>query len=168
MSQNEEKTFVCNLEDTDLFNCILNEVGEKDIESISQDLPITLDETIINCINASLVICLRNLKDKLETLEVQVKLSKYESGKWIIKNINIIVSKDVNDDLINSRINQCLKFVKKGCATDDSINFSIVKTESKEDLKHYKIKLLELNKWLDDIRDDKVKREKLFTLFKSF
>ncbi|MFX1572961.1 MAG: hypothetical protein ACFFB0_09435 [Promethearchaeota archaeon] len=167
MNQNEEKIFVCNLDDTNLFNCILNEVGEKDLDIISQDLPVKHDETIINCVSASLVVCLRNLKDKLETLEVQVKLSKYENGNWIINHINVIVSEDVSDDLINSRINQCLKFIKRGCATDESINFSIIKSESKENLNNYEIKLLELNKWLDNLRDDKKKKERLFTLFKN-
>ena len=167
MSENEEKIFKCNLNDTNLFNCILNEVGEGDLNSISIDSPKIMDETIINCINASLIVCLRNIKEELELPRIQVKTLKTKSGNWIINQINVIVNEQINDELIYSRINQCLKFVNKGCNNDDSIKFSIIKSEDKEDLKNYKIKLLELNQWLKNIRDDKSKKEKLFTLFRD-
>ncbi len=167
MSENEERTFECNLNDTNLFNCILNEVGESDLNGLSKNSPIIMDETIINCINASLVVCLRNEKEELEFPELKIQTSKTENGKWMINEINVIASEQINEDLIYSRINQCLKFVKKGCDIDDSIKFSIIKSNEREDLKNYKIELLELNKWLNNIRDDKSKKEKLFTLFKD-
>ena len=167
MSKNEEMTFECNLNDTNLFNCILNEVGERDLNGLSKNSQIIMDETIINCINASLVVCLRNEKEELAFPEVKVQTSKTENGKWIINEINVIVNEQINENLIYSRISQCLKFVKKGCDIDDSIKFSIIKSKEREDLKNYKIELLELNKWLNNIRDDKSKKEKLFTLFKD-
>jgi len=167
MSKNEERTFECNLNDTNLFNCILNEVGEDTLNGLSKNSQIIMDETIINCINASLVVCLRNEKEELEFPEVKVKTSKTENGKWFIHEINVIVKEQINEDLIYSRINQCLKFVKKGCDIDDSIKFSLIISKEREDLKKYKIELIELNKWLNNIRDDKSKKEKLFNLFKN-
>lgn len=166
MSENEERAFECNLNDTNLFNCILNEVGESDFNGLSKNSQI-MDEAMINCINASLIVCLRNKKEELEFPEVKVQTSKTENGKWIINEINVIASEQINENLIYSRINQCLKFVKKGCDIDDSIKFSVIKSKEREDLKNYKIELLELNKWLNNIRDDKSKKEKLFTLFKN-
>jgi len=167
MSENEERTFDCNLNDTNLFNCILNEVGENNLNGLSENSQISMDETMINCINASLAVCLRNKKEELEFPEVKVKTYKTESGKWMIKEINVITNEQLNEDLIYSRINQCLKFVKKGCDVDDSIEFSIIKLKEREDLKKYKIELIKLNKWLNNIRDDKSKKEKLFTLFRD-
>ncbi|MFX1313165.1 MAG: hypothetical protein ACFFHD_11215 [Promethearchaeota archaeon] len=167
MNKHEEKTFKCNLDDSNLFNCILNEVGGKDLDVILEDLPVIMDETIINCINASLIVCLRNVKKELGSLNVQVKLLRVKDRNWIISQINIIVSDNINDDILTSRINQCLKFLKRGCASDESIKFSIIKSESKEDLSYYKVKLLELNEWLANIREDNIKKENLFSLFKN-
>ena len=167
MSEDEIKIFNCDLNDSNLFNCILNEVGEKDLNSISTNASITHDKTYINCINASLVTCLRNNKDQLEFPQVQIKVKKTEKNDWLIKQINIIVNKQSDDTLILKRINQCLKFVKKGCSLDNSIQLSVIHSEIKEDLKYFKVKLTEVKHLLQEIRDDKSKKENLFSIFKK-
>ena len=167
MSENDEKIFECNLNDTNLFNCILNEVGEKDLNLLSDSAPSLPDKTYINCINASLVNCLKNNKEELEFPQVQLQIIKDESEEWLINQINIIVDTQFDDDLITERINQCLKFVKKACTIDESIQLSIIYTEIKDNLKYYKIKLNEINQLLQEVKNDNSKKEELFSLFKK-
>lgn len=163
--QEEEKTFSCDLNDKNLFNCILEEVGEAELNSLSISVPIIHDKTYVNCLNASLVTCLRNNREELDFPEVQLQIKKLESGDWIIKQINIIVNRLFDDNLIYERINQCLKFVKKSCDIDDSIQLSVIHSEIKEDLKYYKVELRKINQLLQEVRDDKLKKEKLFSIF---
>ncbi len=167
MDEDELNVFECDLNDTNLFNCILEEVGEADIDTLSTATPKIPDKTLINCLNASLVNCLRNNREELDFPHVQLKTIKNESGDWLIKQINIIVDKYFDDDLISERINQCLKFVRRACIIDDSIQLSIVQSEIKEDLKYYKVKLTEINQLLENVRDDKSKKDKLFSLFRD-
>ncbi|MFX0023828.1 MAG: hypothetical protein ACFE9S_15995 [Candidatus Hermodarchaeota archaeon] len=167
MNENEVNVFQCDLNDSNLFNCILEEVGEKDIDTLTTSTPSLSNKTFINCLNASLVNCLRNYKQELDFPQVQLKTIKNEEGEWLIKEINIIGDKQFNDDLINQRINQCLKFVRRACNLDDSIQLSIIESEIKEELKYYKIQLTKINDLLEDIRDDKSKKEKLFALFNN-
>jgi len=165
--EKEQRTFSCDLDDTNLFNCILTEVGEEDLNSLLISAPTMPDKTYINCINASLVTCLRNNREELDFPEVQLQIEKKESGDWVINKINIIVDKLFDDNLINERINQCLKFVKKSCDVDDSIQLSVIHSEIKDDLKYYKIELLKINQLLQEIKTDKSKKEALFSLFKN-
>jgi hypothetical protein len=167
MYENETKTFNCDLNKTNLFSCILDEVGEKDINTLSTTAPVIHDKTYINCINASLVTCLRNNRKELDFPQIQLQIIRSEGGDWLIKQINIIVDKQIDDDLIYERINQCLKFVKKGCSIDDSIRLSIIHSETKQDLKYYKVKLTEMEHLLQQVRDDKSKKEKLFSIFRD-
>ena len=167
MNEDESKTFNCDLNDSNLFNCILDEVGEKDLDSLSTTVSISQDKTYINCMNASLVTCLRNNRKELDFPQVQLKISKDENGDWVIKQINLIVDKQFNDALIFERINQCLKFVKKGCNLDSSIQLSVIQPEIREDLKYFKIKLTEVSQLLQEIRDEKSKKENLFSIFKD-
>lgn len=167
MDESEKKIFECDLNDTNLFNCILEEVGEEDVKTISTSTPLVQDKTFLNCLNASLVNCLRNNKEVLDFPRVQLKIIKNESGDWLINQINIIVDKQFNDDLLYERINQCLKFVNRACKIDDSIQFSIIQSEFKEDLKYYKVKLTEIDQLFKQIRDDKSKKEKLFSIFRN-
>ncbi|MFW9876922.1 MAG: hypothetical protein ACFFG0_27830, partial [Candidatus Thorarchaeota archaeon] len=149
------------------FNCILDELGEKDLNSLSTTASLIQDKTYLNCINASLVTCLRNNRDQLEFSQVQLKIKKNEEGNWLIKQINIIVDRQFDDGLLFEKINQCLKFVKKGCNFDNSIQLSVIQSEIKEDLKYFKVKLKEVNQLLQEIRDDKSKKENLFSIFKN-
>lgn len=167
MHESEIRIFDCDLNDTNLFNCILNEVGEKDLNTLSTNASIMHDKSFINCINASLVTCLRNNREELDLPHIKLQISKNESGEWLIKQINIIVPKQFDENLITERINQCLKFLKKGCNVDDSIQLSVIHSEIKEDLKYYKVKLTEVNRLLQEIRDDKSKKTKLFSLFRK-
>ncbi|NVM34858.1 MAG: hypothetical protein HWN81_04635 [Candidatus Lokiarchaeota archaeon] len=163
----DEKIFECNLNDTNLFNCILNEVGEKDLSLLSDSAPSLSNKTYINCINASLVNCLKNNKEELEYPQVQLQIIKDESEEWLINQINIIVNTQFDDNLIIERINQCLKFVKKACKIDESIQLSIIHSEIKENLKYYKLKLNEVNQLLQEVKNDKSKKVELFSLFKN-
>ncbi len=165
MDENELNVFECDLNDSNLFSCILEEVGEIDINTMSKDIAKLPDKTFINCLNASLVNCLRINREELDFPNVQLKTQKSESGDILIKKISIIVDKHFNDELIYERINQCLKFVRNVCKIDDSIQLSIIQSEIKEDLKHYKVELTKINQLLDNIRDEKSKKEKLFSLF---
>lgn len=167
MDENEVRVFDCDLNDTNLFNCILEEVGEKDLNTLSTTAPIAHDKTYINCINASLVTCLRNNREELDFPQVQLHIIKNESGDWLVKQINIIVDKQFDDNLIYERINQCLKFVKKGCKIHDSIQLSVIHSEIKQDLKYYKVELTEINQLIQQVRDDKSKKEKLFSIFRD-
>ncbi|UCC19416.1 MAG: hypothetical protein JSV62_15140 [Promethearchaeota archaeon] len=167
MNEDEIKIFNCDLNDTNLFNCILDEVGENDLNSLSTTTSTVYDKTYINCINASLVTCLRNNRDSLEFPQVQLQITKNHRGEMLINQINIIVDKRFDDDLIFERINQCLRFVKKGCSLDDSVQLSIIQPEIKNDLKYFKVKLTEVSQLLQEIRDDKSKKENLFSIFKE-
>lgn len=167
MKENEIRIFNCDLNDTNLFNCILDELGEKDLNSLSITASKVQDKTYFNCINASLVTCLRKNREELDFPQVQLQTIRSESGYWLVKQINIIVDRQIDDALVYERINQCLKFVKRGCSIDDSIQLSVIHSEVKEDLKHYKVKLLEINQILEEIKDDKTKKEKLFSLFRN-
>ncbi|MFX1303655.1 MAG: hypothetical protein ACFFBV_03840 [Promethearchaeota archaeon] len=167
MDESEIRVFECDLNESNLFSCILNELDEKDLNTLSTDVSIIHDKSYINCINASLVTCLRNNREELDFPRVELQITRNESGDWIIKQINIVVEKQFDDDLIFERINQCLKFLKKGCNIDDSIQLSVIHSEIKEDLKYYKIKLLETNRLLQEIRDDKSKKENLFSIFRK-
>ncbi len=167
MDKNESNIFECDLNNSNLFSCILEEVGETDINTLATTTPILPDKTFINCLNASLVNCLRNNSEELDFPRVQLKTITNESGDVLIKQINIIVDKVFNDDLINKRINQCLKFVRKACKIDDSIQLSMIQSEIKEDLKYYKVELTKINHLLESIKEDKFKKEKLFSLFKN-
>jgi hypothetical protein len=166
MDENTVKVFDCDLNDNNLFSCILEEVGETDINVISATSRIP-DKTFINCLNASLVNCLRNNRKELDFPSVQLQTIKKESGDWLIKQISISVNKKFDDDLIYQKINQCLKFVKRACKLDDSIQFSFIQPEIKENLKHYKVQLAEINQLLENIRDDESKKVKLFSLFRN-
>jgi len=167
MNENETRIFDCDLNDTNLFSCILEDIGEVDISTISANAPIIKNKTYINCINASLVTCLRNNREELDFPKVQLKAEKNESGEWLIKQINIIVDKEFEDNLLFEKVNQCLKFVKKACILADTIQMSAITSETKEDLKYYKVKLLEINKLFQEIKDDKSKKEELFSLFRN-
>lgn len=167
MDKSEKKIFECDLNDNNLFNCILEEVGEEDVKTISTSTPLVQDKTFLNCLNASLVNCLRNNKEVLDFPHVQLQIVKNENDDWLINQINIIVDKQFNDDLIYERINQCLKFVNRACKINDSIQFSIIQSEFKEDLKYYKVKLTEIDQLFKQIRDDKSKKEKLFSIFRN-
>ena len=165
--EKEEKIFSCDLNDTNLFNCILDEVGEQNITYLSSSVSTLYDKTYINCINASLVTCLRNNREELDFPRIQLKTTKNESEELLIKHINIIVDKDFKDDLIRERINQCLKFVRKACTLNDSIQLSVIHSEVKEDLKYYKVELTKISQLLENIREDKTKKENLFSLFRD-
>jgi len=167
MDENELNVFECDLNDSSLFSCILEEVGEANIDRLSTATPILSNKTLINCINASLVNCLRNNREELDFPRVQLKILKIETGDFLIKHINIIVDKQFNDDLIFERINQCLKFVRRACIVDDSIQLSIIQSEIKEDFKYYKVELTKINQLLENIKDEKSKKEKLFSLFRD-
>lgn len=167
MSQDENKTFQCNLDDSNLFNCILEEVGDEDINRFSNSSQQISDKTLINCLNASLVNCLRINREELDFPNVQLKLAKSSDKNWLIKQINIIVDKQYNDNLLYDRINQCLKFVKKVCKIGENVQLSIIKSESKGDLNDYKVELKELNQLLDKIKKDKSGKEKLYSLFRD-
>lgn len=167
LNENKIKIFNCDLNDTNLFNCILNEVGEKDLDSLSSSAPMIQDRTYINCINASLVNCLRNNKEELDFPQVKLQIIKNENEDWLINQINIIVDKQIDDNLLNEKVNQCIKFVKKACRIDESIQLSMIHSEIKEDLKYYKFQLNEVNQLLKAIRDNKSKEDKLFSLFKK-
>jgi hypothetical protein len=167
MSQNETKTFDCDLNNTNLFSCILKEVGEKDLNTLSSSTEDVQNKTFVNCLNASLVNCLRLNKEELDFPKVKLQLARSGEKSWLIKQINIIVDKKLEDNLIFERINQCLKFVKHICKTGESIKFSIINLEIKENLKHYKVQLKEINQLLDQVREDKSKKESLFTLFRD-
>ncbi len=167
MNENDQKLFECNLNDNNLFTCILDEVGEKNIDLMSNPVSILPDKTYINCINASIVNCLKNNKEELDFPQIQLQIIKNENNEWLIDQINILIDKQFDDDLLTQRINQCFKFVKKACSIDDSIDLSIIHSEIKEELKYYKLKLNEINKLLQEIKNDKSKREELFSLFKN-
>jgi len=167
MDESETKIFECNLNDTNLFTCILEEVGQEDINTILTKAPIIQERTFLNCLNASLVNCLKNDKELLDFPHVQLQTVKNESGDWLIKQINIIVDKQFDNNLIYERINQCLKFVRKACKLNDSIQLSVIQPEIKEDLKYFKVKLTEINQLFKQIRNDKSKKEKLFSIFRN-
>jgi hypothetical protein len=167
MDDDKLNVFECDLNDSNLFNCILEEVGEDDIDTLVTTSTALSNKTFINCLNASLVNCLRNNREELDFPRVQLKTIKNESGELVIKEINILVNKQFNDNLINERINQCLKFVKKACYIDNSIQLSIIKSEIKEDLKYYNVELTKINDLLENVKDDKSKKEKLFSLFRD-
>lgn len=167
MNENETRIFECDLNDTNLFSCILEDIGEEDLSAISTSSSVINDRTFINCINASLVTCLRNNRAELDFPKVQLKTKKNESGEWLIQQINIIVDKEFDDNLIFQKVNQCLKFVKKACGHADTIQMSVITSETMEDLKYYKVKLLEIDKLFQEIKDDKSKKEELFSLFRN-
>jgi hypothetical protein len=167
MNEDKVNVFECDLNESNLFSCILEEVGEEDINTITTNSTIFSNKTFINCLNASLVNCLRNNREELEFPRIQLKTIKNEGGELLIKEINIIVNKQFNDDLINERINQCLKFVRRACYIDESIQLSMIKSEIKEDLKYYKVELTEINELLENIKNKKSKKEELFSLFKD-
>ncbi len=167
MEEEKINVFECDLNDSNLFSCILEEVGEEDINTLTTTTPTLSNKTFINCLNASLVNCLKNNKEELDFPRIQLKTIKNEEGELFIKEINIISDKQLNDELIKERINQCLKFVRRACNLDDSIQLSIIESEIKEELKYYKVELTKINDILEDIRDDKSKKEKLFALFNN-
>ncbi|MFX0008280.1 MAG: hypothetical protein ACFFAV_16340 [Candidatus Hermodarchaeota archaeon] len=167
MDEDRLNVFECDLNDSNLFNCILEEVGEENINKIAEFSPVFSNKTFINCLNASLVNCLRNNREELDFPRIQLKTMKNESGELLIKEIKIIVNKQFNDDLIDDRIKQCLKFVKKACSIDESIQLSMIESEVKENLKYYKIELTKINELLKNVKDDKSKKEKLFSLFRN-
>ena len=107
MNDNELKTFDCDLNDSNLFNCILKEVGEEGIDTISPSTQEIQDRIFINCINASLVNCLRLNREELDFPKVQLEMTKNENGTWLIKKISIVVDKHIEDKLVYERINQC-------------------------------------------------------------
>ncbi len=51
------------------------------------------------------------------------------------------------------------------CKIDESIQLSILHTEIKENLKYYKLKLNEVNQLLQKVKNDKSKKDELFSLF---
>lgn len=167
MNENNSNIIECNLNDSNLFNCILEELGEADIDRILIDRPQMPAKTFINCLNASLVNCLRNNREELDFPRIQLKTSKNKSGDWLISQINIIVDRKFDEFLVYQRINQCLRFIRKACLIDDSVQLSTIHSEIKEELKHYKVELTKLNHLLETFKDDKLKKEKLFSLFKS-
>jgi len=167
LNENETKIFNCDLNDTNLFSCILEELNEEDLNLLSTNAPIVHDKTFINCLNATLVNCLRNNKEELEFPQVQLHIIKNGSNDWVIDQINIIVNNLFDDAIIYQKVNQCLKFVKSACKIDESIQLSIIQSEIKEELKFYKIKLTEIDQLLHELKDDKSKQEKLFSLFKN-
>ncbi len=167
LNENDTKIFNCDLNDTNLFSCILEELNEKDLNILSTNAPIVHDKTLINCLNATLVNCLRNNKEELEFPQVKLQIIKNGSNDWVIEQINIIVNNLFDDAIIYQKVNQCLKFVKNACKIDDSIQLSIIQSETKEELKFYKIKLTEIDQLLHELKDDKSKKEKLFSLLKN-
>jgi len=167
MNEDNLNVFECDLNDSNLFSCILEGIGEEDINIIATPSSELSNKTFINCLNASLVNCLRNNREELDFPRIQLKTMKNVAGELLIKEINIMVSKHFNDELIQERIRQCLKFVRKACTLDDSIQLSMIESEIKEDLKYYKVKLNKINEVLENVKDDKSKKEKLFSLFKQ-
>ncbi len=167
MNQDEIKTFQCDLDDSNLFNCILEELGDEDIDQFPNSSKQISDKTFINCLNASLVNCLRINRKKLDFPNVHLELAKSSDKNWHIKQINIIVDKQLNDNLIYDRINQCLKFVKQVCKIGEDIQLSIIKSEDKGDLKDFKVQLKELNQILNKIRENKSEKERLYSIFRN-
>jgi hypothetical protein len=167
MEEKELNVFECNLNDSNLFNCILEQLGETDIDTLTTSTQSMPDKTFLNCLNASIINCLRNNRKELDFPRVQLKTIKNENEDLLIQQINIIVDKQFNDDLIYARINQCLKFVRKACDIDDSIQLSIIHSEIREELKYFKVELNRINQLLDDVKEDKSKKEKLFTIFRD-
>ena len=167
MNEKETKIFNCDLNDTNLFSCILEELDEKDLNALSTNASILPNKTVINCLNASLVNCLRNNKEELEFPQVQLYIIKNENNDWLIDQINIIVDNLFDDKIMIQRVNQCLKFVRNACKIDESIELSTIQSEIKEDLKYYKIKLTEIERLFHEIKENESKKEKLFSLFKN-
>ena len=170
-NEREKRKFKCDLTNSNLFNCILNDLEEEDLKNISEDPSRFQSETILNCLGAGIITCLGNrLKNwDIERLDPQVEFSaeRNDQGFWRFKSIEIRVNETETDNLVVNTINQCLKFIKKSCQISDHVDLSLMKVEVIKDLKDFKLKILEMKDWLKDIKTDKVKSENLFDSLKK-
>ena len=73
MDENKLNVFECDLDDSNLFDCILDEVGEEDFNMLTINSSMLSNKTFINCLHASLVNCLRNNREELDFHRIQLK-----------------------------------------------------------------------------------------------
>ncbi len=167
----EEKIIKCDLDDTDLFNCILSYLDEPYLDKIARDPSILHSKTIMNCLNAGLITCLRNQKYTIESEtyrpEIELLAIKNEKEVWRISQVKVILEKKIANKFVIENIKKCVKFIKKGCKIREDVQFSIINQESVKNLSHFKVELLELKSWLRNIKSEKAKQEELFSFFKE-
>lgn len=164
-----EKIIKCNVEDENLFDCIVKELYGEDYDRVINDPTLFQNEVIVNCVNAGLVSCLggkkSDLKAKISDYEIELVIIKTENKVWRVRDIIIKVDIAADDKLIIKGIESCLKYIKNSCNINKEIEFTIENIHSSESFKNLKVHLEEIKEWISEVRDDKAKQEKLFKLF---
>lgn len=165
----ENLTFQCDLYDKDLFNCILRNLEEPNLEELTGNVSVVDDIALDGCLKAGLVTCLRNNAEEFELEghrpKVEVHAILTEKGRWKIQSFNLIVSNRINDEFAIQRINQCIKFIKSNCNVHKSVDFNLKNPEPSHELKHFKLELQEAKSWLDEIKNDNQQKTELLDTF---
>ncbi len=162
----EKKIIRCDFRKKNLFTCILEELHGEDFKKVLKDPSLEKSEVTINCLNAGLITCLSSLKSdsRERSIENEAELIAYrtEQGVWRVRTINVKVDVNLDEKYLIKRIEECLKYIQNSCNINDAIKFNVVENFIAENLRDFKIQLLEVNDWLKKVKSDK---KNLFDLF---
>lgn len=127
LKQQEEMVFKCNLGNINMDNLYIDEKHKKEIDKIGPSPIKLLALSILGCLAASFVFCIKKRGLSLANLEGEAEtiVARNNKGFWRIKKINISLIPKTNDIFIKKRIVQCKKFFEKYCIISESVRLGI-------------------------------------------
>ncbi|NHI91478.1 MAG: OsmC family peroxiredoxin [Candidatus Lokiarchaeota archaeon] len=86
-----------------------------------------LTSAIVGCLSASYVYCMQKKNLNFDRYEVEADYigERNEEGLWRVKEINIKLKPDSDDENIKKRIKQCSKIFERTCTVTESVRAGI-------------------------------------------
>ena len=121
----EEIKFSCDLTEKKLKECIVESVGKREEELISEDpYERLLTSTVLNCLDYGFSVCIKNEDFKVSEIyrEVEFHVFRDDNGIWKINSITIKCDPEkIKEDKI-IEIKNCINFFKKSCIENQEIH----------------------------------------------
>ncbi|MFW9827519.1 MAG: OsmC family protein [Candidatus Thorarchaeota archaeon] len=127
LKQQKEMVFKCDLGKINMNSLYIDEKNKKEIEKVGPSPVKLLALSILGCLAASFLFCIKKRGLSLANLEgkAETTVARNNKGLWRIKKINISLIPKTNDIIIKKRIEQCKKFFEKYCIISESVRLGI-------------------------------------------
>ena len=105
----------------------VDDENEDQNDMLGPDPSRLLTSAIVGCLSASYVYCMQKKKLNFDRYEAEAEYigKRNEEGLWRVKEINIKLKPDSDDEKIKKRIKQCSKIFERTCTVTESVRAGI-------------------------------------------
>ena len=119
--------FKCDMGEIKYEDCYIDEEHHKEEEMIGPNPSRLLGMSILGCLSASFIFCLKKKKLKVDDLDASAHLTikRNDKGFWRVKKIDVSIKPKIDSEEVRKRADVCKKMFERYCIVTQAVREGI-------------------------------------------